>query len=95
MTRLIASEFLKLRTTRTFYVLVIIALALVVLPTIPISAFAHFDNDQKTARPRPCCTSSAGCPVVRARTRHPGGDDASSATGRSRRACSSCPTASA
>jgi ABC-2 type transport system permease protein len=47
MSRLIASEFLKLRTTRTFYVLMIIAAALVILPTIPISAFVKFnDADQ-------------------------------------------------
>jgi ABC-2 type transport system permease protein len=43
VSRLIASEFLKLRTTRTFYVFIIIALALVLLPTIPICAFAKFD----------------------------------------------------
>src|SRR3954452_6911680 len=48
MMRLVTAEVLKLRTTRTFYVLMLIALALVVLPTIPISAFAKFsdtDND--------------------------------------------------
>ncbi len=60
MTRLIASEFLKLRTTRTFYVLMIIALALVVLPTIPISAFAQVHPaTRRTARPRSSCSSSA------------------------------------
>jgi ABC-2 type transport system permease protein len=42
MTRLIGSEFLKLRTTRTFYALMIIAAALVILPTIPICAFVKF-----------------------------------------------------
>src|SRR3954447_4677916 len=42
MMRLVSAEVLKLRTTRTFYVLMLIALALVVLPTIPISAFAKF-----------------------------------------------------
>jgi ABC-2 type transport system permease protein len=47
MMRLVSAEVLKLRTTRTFYVLMLIALALVVLPTIPISAFADFsDADQ-------------------------------------------------
>ena len=43
MNRLVAAEILKLRTTRTFYVLMTIAVALVVLPTIPISALAHFE----------------------------------------------------
>ena len=59
MNRLIASEFLKLRTTRTFYVLMAIALALVVLPTIPISAFAKFTPGPATARSRSSCSSSA------------------------------------
>src|SRR3954451_11159306 len=44
MMRLVSAEVLKLRTTRTFYVLMLIALALVVLPTIPISAFAKFND---------------------------------------------------
>jgi ABC-2 type transport system permease protein len=45
MTNLIASEFFKLRSTRTFYAFLITCLALVLLPTIPVSAFADFGQD--------------------------------------------------
>jgi ABC-2 type transport system permease protein len=45
--RLVGAEVLKLRTTRTFYALVLTALALVVLPTIPIAAFVHVDSSDK------------------------------------------------
>src|SRR4051794_7251899 len=42
MTRVIASELFKMRSTRTFYALIGTSLALVLLPTIPVSAFANF-----------------------------------------------------
>jgi ABC-2 type transport system permease protein len=45
VTHLISSELFKLRTTRTFYALVGTSLALVLLPTIPVSAFADFGRD--------------------------------------------------
>lgn len=45
MTRLIAAEFLKLRTTRTFFAFLIACAALVLVPTILICALATFDED--------------------------------------------------
>jgi ABC-2 type transport system permease protein len=45
MTRLIAAEFLKLRTTRTFYAFLLACAALVLVPTILICALANFDED--------------------------------------------------
>ncbi len=45
MTRLIAAEFLKLRTTRTFYAFLLTCAGLVLVPTILICAFANFDED--------------------------------------------------
>jgi len=45
MTRLIAAEFLKLRTTRTFFAFLIACAALVLVPTILICALANFDED--------------------------------------------------
>src|SRR3954468_21516617 len=45
MTRLIAAEFLKLRTTRTFFAFLIACAALVLGPTILICALATFDED--------------------------------------------------
>jgi ABC-2 type transport system permease protein len=47
MTRLVGAELFKMRTTRTFYALVGSAIALAVLPTIPICAFVDFgDSDE-------------------------------------------------
>jgi ABC-2 type transport system permease protein len=43
MTRAIASELFKLRSTRTFYAFVGTTLGLVLLVTIPVSAFVPFD----------------------------------------------------
>jgi len=45
MTRLIAAEFLKLRTTRTFFAFLIACAVLVLVPTILICALATFDED--------------------------------------------------
>jgi ABC-2 type transport system permease protein len=45
MTGAIGSELFKMRTTRTFYALVGSALALVLLPTIPVLAFVNFAPD--------------------------------------------------
>ena len=45
MTRLIAAEFLKLRTTRTFYAFLLACAVLVLVPTILICALASFDED--------------------------------------------------
>jgi ABC-2 type transport system permease protein len=42
---MIASELFKMRSTRTFYALIGTSLALVLLPTIPVSAFADFGQD--------------------------------------------------
>ena len=47
MTRIIAAELFKMRTTRTFYALVGSALALVVLHTIPVCAFVNFAPDDE------------------------------------------------
>ena len=44
MTRIIGAELFKMRTTRTFYALVGSALALVLLPTIPLAAFLNLDE---------------------------------------------------
>ena len=40
--RVIASELFKMRSTRTFAALIGTSLALVLLPTLPVSAFANF-----------------------------------------------------
>jgi ABC-2 type transport system permease protein len=49
MTHLVSSELFKMRTTRTFYALMIASLALVLLPTIPVAAFVKFtDTDRPT-----------------------------------------------
>ncbi|MDA0180910.1 ABC transporter permease [Solirubrobacter phytolaccae] len=45
MLRLTNAEFLKLRTTRTFYAFLAACAALVLVPTILICAFATFDDD--------------------------------------------------
>jgi ABC-2 type transport system permease protein len=47
MTNLVSSELFKLRTTRTFYALMGASLALVLLPTIPVSAFVTFSDSDK------------------------------------------------
>ena len=52
MTRLIASEFLKLRTTRTFYGLVGFTLGLIYLITVLASALGHHSrSDDVSASP--------------------------------------------
>lgn len=45
MIRLVSAEFLKLRTTRTFYAFLAACAALVLVPTILICAFANFSED--------------------------------------------------
>ncbi|HEX5951118.1 MAG TPA: ABC transporter permease [Actinomycetota bacterium] len=45
MTQIISAELFKMRTTRTFYALVASAVALVLLPSIPILAFVDFAPD--------------------------------------------------
>lgn len=44
MTRAFACELFKLRSTRTFYALLGSALAIVLLPTLPLAAFANFGD---------------------------------------------------
>jgi len=51
MTRIINSELFKLRSTRTFYALLGTALAIVLLPTIPLCAFADFGTGDGPLEP--------------------------------------------
>ena len=73
MTHVINSELFKLRTTRTFFALVGVSLAIALLASIRIAAFVNFNA--KTWRTRSCRSSSARSCAHRARDRHPGRDE--------------------